>query len=453
MPVSVNPATEEPLREYETFSAEAVEARLASAQNAARTWASVKVGERCETMQTLADRLRRDKERLALLITREMGKPITESRAEIEKCAWVCRYYSENGPSFLTPESVQTDYRESYVGFRPLGPILAVMPWNFPFWQVFRFAAPSLVAGNVALLKHASNVTGCALAIEDLFRQSGFPDGAFQTLVIGSDKIARIVADDRVRAVTLTGSEPAGKSVAAAAGKAIKKSVLELGGSDPYLILGDADIREAARKCAQSRLLNGGQSCISAKRFIVEESVHDAFLEELIREMSTYRTGSPEEEDTRIGPMARDDLRQELHQQVATSIEQGATCLIGGKIPGGTGFYYPPTVLADVNRSMPVFREETFGPVAAVIKAPDTGEAVELANDSTFGLGAAVFTADIRRAEELAPRIETGSCFVNDFVKSDPRLPFGGIRNSGYGRELSRMGLREFVNAQTVVVA
>lgn len=453
MPVSINPATEKALWDYTEFSKAVIEERLARAAEAADLWAAVPIQDRSEQVRLVASALDLHKERLALLITREMGKPISESRAEIDKCAWVCRYYGEHGPSFLKPEAMPTDYTKSYVGFRPLGTVLAVMPWNFPFWQVFRFAAPALVAGNTALLKHASNVTGCALAIEDILKETGLPEGTFQVLVADSSEMGSVIADDRIKAVTLTGSEPAGKAVASAAGKALKKSVLELGGSDPYLILEDADLEETATKCAQSRLLNGGQSCISAKRFIAVESVHDRFLERLTERMEAFRVGDPENDETRIGPMARKDLRDELHQQVIASIDAGAVCMTGRGPLEGKGYYYTPTVLSEVTPEMAVFREETFGPVAAVIKARDTEEAIGLANDSSFGLGSAVFTRDIELAESVAARIQSGNCFINDFVKSDPRLPFGGIRKSGYGRELSQMGIREFVNAQTVVVA
>jgi len=383
----------------------------------------------------------------------EMGKPILESHAEIEKCAWVCNYYSENGENFLAPQIIETDASKSYVTFQPLGVILAVMPWNFPFWQVFRFAAPTLMAGNVGILKHSSNVSGCALAIEQIFRDADFPNNAFRTLLINSKKVDPVIENSAVKAVTLTGSTPAGKAVASKAGAMLKKTVLELGGSDPYIILEDADLQKAVNSCSFSRLLNAGQSCIAAKRFVVVKSVLREFQSLLIQKMQNVSWGDPFDENTSLGPMARIDLRDELHQQVVKSVELGANLLLGGQIPPGKGAFYPPTILTDVKSGMPAFDEELFGPVAAIVPAKNENEAIQLANNSVFGLGAAVFTKDIARGEKIAAEmLAAGSCFVNDFVKSDPRLPFGGIKQSGYGRELSDFGIREFVNIKTVYV-
>jgi succinate-semialdehyde dehydrogenase/glutarate-semialdehyde dehydrogenase len=386
-------------------------------------------------------------------MAREMGKPIRQGRAEAVKCAHACEYYADHGGAFLEPDSIPTETSRSFVVYRPLGVVLAVMPWNFPFWQVFRCAAPSLLAGNSLLLKHASNVTGCALALQELFRDAGFPAGLFQCLLISSKRVASVIEHPLVRAVTLTGSTPAGRDVAATAGRHLKKSVLELGGSDPYVVLEDAAIPEAARSCAQSRLLNSGQSCIAAKRFIVVEAVLDEFQRHFLSAMKDQVTGDPLDEKTTVGPLARHDLRDQLHDQVQRSLERGARLLLGGEIPPGKGAFYPPTILANVRPGMPAFDEETFGPVAALISAPDEAAALALANQSSFGLGAAVFTGDTGRGQRIATEeLEAGSCFVNDFVKSDPRLPFGGIKESGYGRELSYFGIREFVNIKTIVV-
>ncbi len=452
MPQSINPATERKIAEYAEMPEEHVQGILNDTADTARVWAEVPVEKRAALLEDAAAVLDRRRDELALLATREMGKLIKEARSEVEKCAWVCRYYAENGARFLQEEPLSSDARRSFIAYRPLGVVLAVMPWNFPFWQVFRFAAPGLTAGNGAVLKHASNVTGCALAIEEVFSEAGYPENLFRTLVVGSDKIAGIIASDLVQAATLTGSEPAGSAVAAAAGKAVKKTVLELGGSDPYLIFEDADLDKAAALCAQSRLINGGQSCIAAKRFIVVDKVHDAFVEKLLQQMTQQSVGDPENPETDVGPMARKDLRDEIHEQVQKSVQAGAQCLTGGAIPNQTGFYYPPTVLTNVTSGMPAYDEEVFGPVAAVIKADGLEDAVRIANDSSFGLGSAIFTRDTTLAEKTAARIQSGCCFINDFVKSDPRLPFGGIRKSGYGRELSHLGIREFVNIQTIVV-
>ncbi|KPK06918.1 MAG: succinate-semialdehyde dehydrogenase, partial [Gemmatimonas sp. SG8_28] len=371
----------------------------------------------------------------------------------IEKCAWVCEYYAEHAEGFLADEVAATDASRSYVAFRPLGVVLAVMPWNFPFWQVFRFAAPGLMAGNAAVLKHASNVVGCALAIEAVFREAGFPEHVFRTLVVGSGAVRAVIRAPQVRAVTLTGSGPAGRAVASAAGEALKKTVLELGGSDPYVVLDDADLAATVETCVNSRLINSGQSCIAAKRFIVVDAIREEFEARYTALMATKRMGPPLEGDVDLGPQARVDLRDELHDQVVRSIDRGARVLLGATVPEEPGAFYPPSVLADVRPGMPAYDEELFGPVAAIIAARDESDAVRIANDSAFGLGAAVFTRDLDRGERLArDALHAGACFVNAFVKSDPRLPFGGIKESGYGRELAAFGIREFVNVKAVYV-
>jgi succinate-semialdehyde dehydrogenase/glutarate-semialdehyde dehydrogenase len=383
----------------------------------------------------------------------EMGKPIVQGEAEVEKCAWVCEYYAEHAEGFLARLPRETDASASYIRFDPLGPVLAVMPWNFPFWQVFRFAAPALMAGNTAVLKHASNVPRCALSIEQLLRDAGVPRGVFASVLVGSAAVAGLIADPRILAVTLTGSDRAGSQVAERAGHEIKKAVLELGGSDPFIVLADADVAAAARVAADARLVNSGQSCIAAKRFIVVDAVADQFLTRFIDELRRRKMGDPLARDTEIGPLARVDLRDALHHQVEESLKRGAQRLLGGEVPAGDGAFYPPTVLAAVDKGMPAFDEETFGPVAAVIRAKDETDAVRLANDSTFGLGASLWTRDRARAERFAAQIEAGAVFVNGLVKSDPRLPFGGIKRSGYGRELSEFGIREFVNIKSVWIA
>ena len=393
------------------------------------------------------------KEELAGTIVSEMGKVKREALGEIEKCALVCGFYAENAESFLKKEQIKTEASESYISYQPLGTILAVMPWNFPFWQVFRFLAPALMAGNTGVLKHASNVSGCAMAIEQLVCDAGFPENVFRTLLIGSKAVKAVIENPKIKAVTLTGSTPAGRSVASVAGSALKKSVLELGGSDPYLILEDADIEIAARLCVTSRLLNAGQSCIGAKRFIIADKIYDLFKTEFVRLMNEARYGDPLDPQTSIGPLARTDLRDELHQQVEKSRELGASVLLGGYIPEGKAPFYPPTVLENVVSGMPAYHEELFGPVAVLFRVNSEEEAIRIANDTVFGLGSGIFTADLENGKLLAEKgLEAGCVFVNDFVKSDPRLPFGGIKESGYGRELSAAGIREFVNLKTVVL-
>jgi len=408
---------------------------------------------RTKLMMKAAAVLKKNKEDYSKLMTLEMGKPIAQSRAEVEKCEWVCEYYAENAEKFLTDELIATDASKSFVTFQPLGIVLAVMPWNFPFWQVFRFAAPGLMAGNAGILKHASNVSGSALAIEEVFREAGFPKNLFRTILVPSSQMEGVIKNEKIKAVTLTGSVPAGKAVAKTAGSVLKKTVMELGGSDPYVILEDADLEMAAEACVTARLINGGQSCIAAKRFIIVEKIYDEFEKLFVERMKSKKMGDPFDESNYIGPQASVPLRDELHQQIEKSIELGAKLLLGGKIPEMKGAWYPPTVLSNVKKGMPAYDEELFGPVAALIKAKNEEEAIEIANDTIFGLGASVFTRDLKRGEMIAKeKIQAGCCFVNAFVKSDPRLPFGGIKESGYGRELSSFGIREFVNIKTVFV-
>jgi succinate-semialdehyde dehydrogenase / glutarate-semialdehyde dehydrogenase len=449
---SINPANGQTIKRYEEMTPAQAAAAIEQAHAAWRTWRRTPFAERGALMKKAAGLLRDRKRELAKLMALEMGKPLKQGIAEAEKCAWVCDYYADHAQVHLAPESVATDGAHSYVAFEPLGVVLAVMPWNFPLWQVYRFAAPALMAGNVGVLKHASNVPGCALAIEEMLAQAGFPAGAFRTLLIGSRQVRAVIDHPLVRAVTLTGSTPAGESVAASAGAVLKKTVLELGGSDPYVVLEDADLDAAARTCVDSRLINSGQSCIAAKRFIVVESIRSAFTDRFVALMKAKQVGDPLDEANDVGPLARRDLRDDLHGQVRASIEKGATLLLGGEIPPGDGAYYPPTVLANVRPGMPAYDDETFGPVAAIIAAKDEGDAIRIANDTIFGLGAAVFTKDLARGERVARELEAGTAVVNGAVASDPRLPFGGIKKSGYGRELGSFGIREFVNIKTVSV-
>lgn len=450
---SINPATGEKIETYEEMASEEVGAIVECVHEAFLSWREMPIAQRAQLMLSAAEVLLERKEAYARLMAHEMGKPVRQGREEIEKCALTCDFYAGNAERFLAPEQIETEASRSFVAFEPLGSVLAVMPWNFPFWQVFRFAAPALMAGNTGLLKHASNVPGAAFAIEEVFRQAGFPDNVFRTLLIGNAAVASVIEHPSVMAATLTGSTPAGRSVAGTSGRCLKKTVLELGGSDPYVILDDADVEQAAATCAASRLINSGQSCIAAKRFLVGPTIRAAFEEGFLAAMKERRMGDPLDEATDVGPQARHDLRDELHQQVRRSIGAGARCLLGGEIPDSPGAFYPPTVLTDVGPGMPAYEEELFGPVAAIIPVKDEQEAIRVANDSPFGLGAAVFTRDVERGEEIARRqLQAGCCFVNDFVRSDPRLPFGGIKESGYGRELSHYGIREFVNVKTVYV-
>lgn len=453
MLTSINPSNNKVLKQYDEMTTEQSSKIISLAHQTFLKWKETSFTHRAGLMKKAAEILRQNSEEYSVLMTMEMGKPLAQSRAEVEKCAWVCDYYSENAEKFLADEIIKTEASKSFVTHQPLGVILAVMPWNFPFWQVFRFAAPNLMAGNTGVLKHASNVSGCALAIEDIFRKAGFPENLFRTLLVSSKNVKPIIENENIKAVTLTGSVPAGKSVASLAGSRIKKTVLELGGSDPYIVLEDADLEKAALSCVNSRLINAGQSCIAAKRFIIVEKVYDEFEKYYLKFMSEKKMGDPSDEKNHLGPQASIKLRDELHNQVLRSVELGAEIILGGKIPSIDGAYYPPTILKNVKPGMPAFDEELFGPVAALIKAKDEDEAIELANNSIFGLGAAVFTKDNRRGELIAKeRLNAGCCFVNDFVKSDPRLPFGGIKESGYGRELSPFGIKEFVNIKTVFI-
>ncbi|MDB5103531.1 MAG: Succinate-semialdehyde dehydrogenase [Fibrobacteres bacterium] len=452
--VSINPADGRVLAEYPEMEDAAIRQAIEEGHRAFLEWRRTDFAHRADLMRKAAAILRGEAAHFASLMAYEMGKPVRDGRAEAGKCAAGCEYYAEHARAFLAPEPVATEARSSFVAFNPLGVVLAVMPWNFPFWQVFRFAAPALMAGNAGLLKHAGNVQGCAAAIEDVFLRAGFPPGLFRNLPVTGSRVGRILEDARVRAVTLTGSVEAGRSIAAKAGSLLKKSVMELGGSDAYLILEDADLESAAAICAKSRLINSGQSCIAAKRFLVVEPVRARFEKLFTEAMAAFTTGDPAREETMLGPLARRDLRDELQRQVDGSIAKGARPLCGGRIPEGPGAFYPPTVLTDVKPGMPAYEEELFGPVAAVIPVRDEADAVRVANDSRFGLGAAVFTRDPARGERIASaELEAGNCFVNALVQSDPRLPFGGVKDSGYGRELSAYGIREFVNIKTVYAA
>ena len=451
---SINPTTGETLASYPEHSVEQVQSALDGAATAFERWRRVPVGERADLARRLADVLDERADEWARLMTLEMGKPIAASRAEIAKCARLCRYYADEAPTMLADRHIDTGQTRSYVHHEPLGVVLAVMPWNFPFWQVFRFAVPGLTAGNAGVLKHASNVSGCALAIEEAFSDAGYPAGVFQTILVPGTRVGEVLEHPAVAAATLTGSESAGRELAAKAGSLLKKTVLELGGSDPYLVLEDADVEAAAVTCAASRMINSGQSCIAAKRFIVHTAVYDQWLERFVAAMKSVRMGDPLDEEIGMGPMARIDLRDELHRQVLASVAAGATLALGGSIPDMPGAYYPATVLTDVTSGMPAYDEELFGPVAAVSRVASEEEGIAMANDTPYGLGAAVFTTDLERGERIAAEyFEAGACFVNASVASDPRLPFGGIKLSGYGRELSDLGIVEFVNQKTVVVA
>lgn len=447
---SINPANGVLLGHYDVWDEDQLELALADAAKAKQAWATSSFAERAELLRKLAARLRKDKEKLATLITLEMGKLLTEARAEIEKCALGCDYYADHGAGFLADEAIASDAGKSLVAYQPLGVVLAVMPWNFPFWQVMRFAIPALMAGNVGLLKHASNVPKCALAIEQLFDDAGFPPNVFQTLLISAGKVAQVIGDARVQAVTLTGSTPAGQAVAACAGQHIKKTVLELGGSDPFVVLADADLELAVSNAVASRFLNAGQSCIAAKRFVVSAAIADEFVARFKTALTKLRPGDPLLADTTLAPLARHDLRDELHKQVSDSAAAGAEIVCGGQPVDGPGAFYAATILDHVSPRCRAYYEELFGPVASVIRCDDEEEAIRIANDSEFGLGASVWTRDSQHGEALARRIESGAVFVNGMVKSDPRLPFGGVKKSGYGRELARHGIREFVNVKTL---
>jgi succinate-semialdehyde dehydrogenase/glutarate-semialdehyde dehydrogenase len=451
---SINPATGRVVKEYEELTPAAAASIVAAVHQAFLEWRQTSFAERAECMRRAGEVLRTRATDLGRLMAVEMGKPVTVGEGEVRKCATACDYFADNAEGFLAPQQVRTEARKSFVTFNPLGVVLAVMPWNFPFWQVVRFAAPGLMAGNAAVLKHASNVPGCALAIEEVFREAGFPQNLFRTLLIGSPHVEAIIQHPLVRAVTLTGSGPAGRSVAASAGAVLKKTVLELGGSDAYLVLEDADVDFAAAASAKGRLLNSGQSCIAAKRFIVVEKVRDAFEKRFVQKMKDAKFGDPLDPATEYGPLARSDLRDQLHRQVEKSVALGARLLLGGQLPNTPGAYYPATVLTDVKPGMPAHDEELFGPVASVIAVKDEAAAIATANDSQFGLGGGVFTRDLARGERIASEaLECGSAFVNQVVFSDPRMPFGGVKESGYGRELSSFGIREFVNIKSVSIA
>ena len=446
---SINPYNLELTAEYQEDNKDQLKQKIKISEEAFSDYRRSSFKQRSDRMRTLAHLLEEQKEECALLMTREMGKPIVEARAEVDKCAWVCRYYVEHAADQLAPQQVKTDADHSFVSFEPLGVILAVMPWNFPFWQVFRFAVPTLMAGNAALLKHASNVQGCAGKIEELFLEAGFDKGVFQNLRISADRVAEVIQNSVIKAVSLTGSGPAGSAVAASAGKEIKPSLLELGGSCGFIVLEDADLVTAARLGVKARMMNTAQSCIAAKRFIVVEAVYDRFLELFVKELELLRAGDPADENTQVGPLARLDLAEELAGQLKASLDQGARLVCGGHRRDA---YFQPTVIEQVEPGMPAFDEELFGPVAAFVKARDAADAIRLNNLSQFGLGASIITANTEKALQLASEIEDGAVFINELVKSDPRIPFGGTKKSGYGRELGALGIREFVNAKTVHV-
>ena len=449
---TINPFTNEHLATYSYHSDEEVTSIIGDVQKQWLSYRKTSYKDRAKMMRKAAEILETNKIKYAETITQEMGKVNSSALAEVEKCAWVCDYYAEHAETFLSDEIVKTDATKSYISYQPLGIVLAIMPWNYPFWQVFRYAAPTLMAGNGCILKHASNVPATALIIEDVFREAGFPEDIFRSLLIKSSAVEKVIGHQDIKAVTLTGSEFAGSKVAAQAGEHLKKTVLELGGSDPYIILADADINHAVDQCVTSRLLNAGQSCIGAKRFILHEKIYDDFLAGFYDKMSNAMIGDPMQQ-VDLGPMARHDLRDEVHQQVLQSLNAGAALLLGGRIPDHEGAFYPPTILTEVAPGMDAYDEEIFGPVASVIKADDDQDAIRIANDSKYGLGACIFSQDVDRAEALAKQeLQAGCCFVNQYVKSDPRLPFGGINKSGYGRELSYYGIREFTNIKSIYI-
>ena len=447
---TINPTTGEVLETFDTYSQQQINEALDQAHQAFLQWRTLSFVERGKYLHSIASHLRDHKTELAKTAVLEMGKTITEAEAEVEKCAWNCDYFADNAESFLADAKIVSNATESYVAFRPLGVVLAIMPWNFPYWQVFRFAAPALMAGNTTVLKHASNVSRVALHIERIFQEAGLPQGILRTVLVPGSETSKLIEDPRIAAVTLTGSEAAGVEVAATSGHVLKKTVLELGGSDPFIVLDDADLDEAAQVAVTARFQNNGQSCIAAKRFIVVEVVADAFEEKFVANTAKLKVGDPLEYDTKVGPMARGDLRDSLDELVQQSVQQGAKVLIGGKPREGKGYFYEPTILTNVTPEMPVFTDETFGPAAAVIRARDAEHAIELANNSKFGLSSNLWTRNIERARQLAARIEAGGLFINGMTASDPRLPFGGVKRSGYGRELSSFGIQEFVNIQTV---
>ena len=451
---SISPNNGQKIREFAEDSPEDIQRKLAKAHRAFENWRRYELTERISILAPLESILLQTKQESARLISEEMGKPIKQSIAEVEKCAFLCKNYLEAAPKLLEMRTVKTEASKSFVSFSPLGTILGIMPWNFPFWQVFRFALPALIVGNSAVLKHSSNVSGCSLLIEKLFQKLSGPQDLFQSLIVKSDQIEAIIKDPRIQAVSLTGSSAAGRKVAATAGSVLKKCVLELGGSDPYIILEDAEIESAVKLCVESRLINSGQSCIAAKRFIFPQSLKARIEEAFVETMKTKKMDDPFDSKTDVGPQARDDLRKEVHSQVLKSLSEGADLLLGGQMPDRPGFYYSPTILSSVTPQMTAGREEVFGPVAALMPVKDEKEAFEVANRSQYGLGGAIFSKDLERAERLArDTLEVGSAFINSFVKSDPRLPFGGIKESGYGRELGEFGILEFTNIKTVYIA
>lgn len=452
MITATNPHNGEPINQYPLATDAEIDSALAAAKTAFENWRSTSINQRTKMLQKAAEVLLSKKDKYAHLISLEMGKPIAEAIAEIEKCALCCNFYAEHAETFLAPEHKTSKYSESWVEYQPLGTILAVMPWNYPFWQVFRFAAPALAAGNTAILKHASNVPGCCLGIEEVFRLAGVPKGVFQSLILPSSKVPSVIESPIIKAVTLTGSETAGSEVAALAGKHIKKTVLELGGSDPFIVFEDADLPAAIEAAIKSRFLNTGQSCISAKRFFLERNVHDAFIEGITEKISALKQGDPLQEGNDLGPLAKPEFVSELHKQVLQSIAMGAELVLGGVKPKGTGNYYPPTLLTNISPEMPVSKQETFGPVMCVSQFNTFEELISLCNSSQFGLGASVWTKNLEKAKETAKFLENGCIFINDFVKSDPALPFGGIKKSGYGRELAKDGMLEFMNLKTIVI-
>ncbi len=448
---SINPATGETVQEFQSLTAAEIEHKLAAAEAAFQSYRWSSFATRRTIVAKAADLLEAEVDALARIVTLEMGKPIGAARAEIKKCAAGCRFYAENGERFLAEQAIETEAARSLVRWEPLGAILALMPWNFPFWQVFRFAAPALIAGNVGLLKHAANVPQCALAIEDIFRRAGAPEGVFQTLLIESDQVEKLIEDRRVKAVTLTGSDKAGSAVAAAAGRAIKKCVLELGGSDPFIVMPSADLESALASAVKARTQNSGQSCIAGKRFLIADALYHDFVRQFVARMQALKVGDPLEETTEIGPLATPAIRDGVHEQVRKSVAAGARLLTGGAPMAGQGNFYPPTVLAEIPEDAPAYREEVFGPVALLFRVKDAAAAIELANQSDFGLGASVWTSEPEEQERFAREIESGMVFINAMVGSDPPLPFGGVKRSGYGRELGSLGMREFMNAKTVV--
>ena len=454
MPItSINPATGEKLKDFSPFDDAEIEKRLSRAERAFLRYRRKAFAKRAQVMMTVASLLHDEKDELARIMTLEMGKLFRTAIEEVEKCARACRFYAENGERFLEDEPAQTDAARSYVRYEPLGPVLAIMPWNFPFWQVFRFAAPALMAGNVGVLKHAGNVPQCALAIEKILCRAGFEEGVFQALLIEAKQVEKVIVDPRIKAVTLTGSEKAGSEVASTAARQIKKSVLELGGSDPFIVMPSADFESAIKTAIKARTINSGQSCIAGKRFLVADQIYDQFLDEFVQRMRALKVGDPFEETTEIGPLATEQILEGVHEQVQKSIAAGAKLLTGGNRIHGSGFFYEPTVLVDVPRESPAYREEVFGPVASVFRVRDAEDAVELANDSTFGLGASAWTSDRAEQELFASELETGMVFINAMVASDPRLPFGGVKRSGFGRELGAAGIREFTNAKTIWIS